>query len=51
MCLHYVKKCSKSDQTDRLEQANNGCIMSELIFEPARLIGKCLPEQLVRAID
>ena len=49
MCLHYVKKCSKSDPTDRLERAGNGCKMSELNLEPARL--KCLPEQLVRAID
>ena len=38
MCLHYVKKCSKSDPTDRLERAGNGCKMSELNLEPARLI-------------
>ena len=37
MCLHYVKKCSKSDPTDRLEPAGNGCKMSELNLEPARL--------------
>ena len=37
MCLHYVKKCSKSE-TDRLEPAGNGCKMSELNLEPARLI-------------
>ena len=37
MCLHYVKKCSKSDPTDRLEKAGNGCKMSELNLEPARL--------------
>ena len=52
MCLHYVKKCSKSDPTDRLEPAGNGCKMNELNLERARLyIGKCLSEQLVRAID
>ena len=38
MCLHYVKKCSKSDPTDRLEPAGNGCKMSEINLEPARLI-------------
>ena len=38
MCLHYVKKCSKSDPTDRLEPAGNGRKMSELNLEPARLI-------------
>ena len=37
-CLHYVKNCSKSDPTDRLEPAGNGCKMSELNLEPARLI-------------
>ena len=37
MCLHYVKKCSKSDPTDRLEPAVNSCKMSELNLEPARL--------------
>ena len=51
MCLYYVKQCSKSDPTDRLEPAGNGCKMSELYLEPARLIMLCLPEQLVRAID
>ena len=35
---HYVKKCSKSALTDRLEPAGNGCKMSELNLEPARLI-------------
>ena len=38
MCLHYVKKCSKSNRTDRLEPASNGCKMSELNLKPARLI-------------
>ena len=38
MCLHYVKQCSKSDPTDRLEPAGNGCKMSELYLEPARLM-------------
>ena len=38
MCLHYVKKCSKSDPTDGLEPADNGCKMGELNLEPARLI-------------
>ena len=38
MCLHYVKKCSKSDQTDRLEPAGNGCQMSKLNLEQARFI-------------
>ena len=51
MCLHYVKKCSKSEPTDRLKPAGNGYKMSELNLESARLIGKCLKEQLVRAID
>ena len=37
MCLYCVKKCSKSDPTDRLEPAGNGCKMSELNLEPARL--------------
>ena len=37
MCLHYVKKCSKLDPTDKLEQAGNGCKMNELNLEPARL--------------
>ena len=37
MGLPYVKKCSKSDLTDRLEPAGNGCKMSELNIEPARL--------------
>ena len=38
MYLHYVKKWGKSDPTDRLEPAGNGCKMSELNLEPARLI-------------
>ena len=38
MCLHYVKKCSKSDPTDRLEPAGNSCKTSELNLEPARHI-------------
>ena len=38
MCLHYVKKCSKSDPTDRLEPAGNGCKMSELNLEPASIL-------------
>ena len=37
MCLHYVKKRSKSDPTDRLEPAGNFCKMSKLKLEPARL--------------
>ena len=37
MCLHYVKKCSKSDPIDRLEPAGNCCQMSEVNLEPARL--------------
>ena len=37
-CLHYVKNCSKLDPTDRLEPARNGCKMSELNLELARLI-------------
>ena len=35
MCLHYVKKCSKSDPTDRLEPAVNGCKMCKFNLEPA----------------
>ena len=38
MCLHYVKECSKSDPTDKLEPAGNGCKMSELSLEPATFI-------------
>ena len=38
MCLHYVKKCSKSDPTDSLVLAGNGCKMSELKLEPAKPI-------------
>ena len=38
MCLHYGKKCSKSDPTDRLEPAVKGCKMSKFNLEPARLI-------------
>ena len=33
-----MKKCSKSDPTNRPEPAGNGCKMSELNLEPARLI-------------
>ena len=53
MCLHYVKKYSKSDSTDRLEPAGNGCNMSELNLEPARHIyyWKVSTKQLVRVID
>ena len=52
MCLHYVKKCSKSDPPDILEPVGNGCKTSELNLEPARLIcWKVSKEQLVRAID
>ena len=54
--LHYIKKCSKSDPTDRLEPAGNGCKMSDLNLEPARLteINSCrklrLSSRLIKAI-